>query len=107
MIPAAPLAALTTTATTTARCCPFSCLAGFERADPHRACVLHRQRVRLLAPLEGQLSPEHYPGLSRSISLELGNVSREVADIKAAAGREQSKVLRLLHVCQLKSADPC
>jgi hypothetical protein len=70
-------------------CC--RCLAGFE-SDPHKRCVMHRARAKLLQPLEGQLSPTHYPGLSRSISLELGNISREVADIKAAAGREPDKV---------------
>lgn len=67
------------------------CLAGFE-ADPHKRCVMHRARTKLLAPLEGQLSPTHYPGLSRSISLELGNTFREIADIKGAAGREPDKV---------------
>lgn len=53
---------------------------------------MHRARTKLLAPLEGQLSPTHYPGLSRSISLELGNTFREIADIKGAAGREPEKV---------------
>lgn len=67
------------------------CLAGFE-AQPHKRCVLHRNRAKLLQGLEGQLSPTHYPGLSRSISLELGNIYREIGDIKAAAGREPDKV---------------
>jgi hypothetical protein len=53
---------------------------------------MHRSRAKLLQPLEGQLSQQHYPGLSRSISLELGNIFREVGDIKAAAGREPDKV---------------
>lgn len=67
------------------------CLAGFE-SDPHKRCVMHRSRTKLLQPLEGQLSTTHYPGLSRSISLELGNIFREIADIKGAAGREGDKV---------------
>jgi hypothetical protein len=54
--------------------------------------VLHRHRAKLLGPLEGQLSPTHYPGLSRSISLELGNIFRDIADIKAGAGRQPDKV---------------
>jgi hypothetical protein len=53
---------------------------------------MHRTRSKLLQPLEGQLSITHYPGLSRSISLELGNIFREIADIKAAASREPDKV---------------
>lgn len=53
---------------------------------------MHRSRTKLLQPLEGQLSITHYPGLSRSISLELGNIFREIADIKSAAGREPDKV---------------
>jgi hypothetical protein len=53
---------------------------------------MHRSRTKLLQPLEGQLSTTHYPGLSRSISLELGNIFREIADIKGAAGREGAKV---------------
>ncbi|KAF6260962.1 KIF-1 binding protein [Scenedesmus sp. NREL 46B-D3] len=69
----------------------YRCLAGFE-ADPHKRCVLHRSRAKLLQPLEGQLSQQHYPGLARSISLELGNVFREIGDIKTAAGREPDKV---------------
>jgi hypothetical protein len=67
------------------------CLAGFE-TDVHKRCVMHRSRAKLLQPLEGQLSQQHYPGLSRSISLELGNIFREIGDIKAAAGREPDKV---------------
>ncbi|WIA28810.1 hypothetical protein OEZ86_011339 [Tetradesmus obliquus] len=69
----------------------YRCLAGFE-ADAHKRCVMHRSRAKLLQPLEGQLSQQHYPGLSRSISLELGNIFREIGDIKAAAGREPDKV---------------
>jgi hypothetical protein len=57
---------------------------------------MHRTRTKLLQPLEGQLSTTHYPGLSRSISLELGNIFREIADIKAAASREPDKVGLLL-----------
>jgi hypothetical protein len=72
------------------------CLAGFE-VDPHKRCVMHRSRAKLLQPLEGQLSQQHYPGLSRSISLELGNIFREVGDIKAAAGREPDKVRGVGH----------
>jgi hypothetical protein len=53
---------------------------------------MHRSRTKLLQALEGQLSTTHYPGLSRSISLELGNIFREIADIKGAAGREGDKV---------------
>lgn len=53
---------------------------------------MHRNRAKLLQGLEGQLSHAHYPGLSRSISLELGNIYREIADIKASAGREPDKV---------------
>lgn len=80
-----------------ARCTPVAaaagprCLAGFE-SDPHKRCVMHRSRAKLLAPLEGGLSPTHYPGLSRSISLELGHIFREIGDIKAAAARQQDKV---------------
>jgi hypothetical protein len=59
---------------------------------------MHRSRAKLLQPLEGQLSQQHYPGLSRSISLELGNIFREIGDIKAAAGREPDKV---------RAAGPC
>jgi hypothetical protein len=56
---------------------------------------MHRQRSKLLQPLEGELSPQHYSGLSRSISLELGNIFREIADIKATCGREPGKVSTL------------
>eukprot|EP00878_Enallax_costatus_P016466 GHUV01017272.1.p1 GENE.GHUV01017272.1~~GHUV01017272.1.p1 ORF type:complete len:553 (+),score=189.00 GHUV01017272.1:136-1794(+) len=69
----------------------YRCLAGFE-SDPHKRCVMHRNRAKLLQDLEGELSPTHYPGLSRSISLELGNIYREIGDIKAAAGRQPDKV---------------
>eukprot|EP00775_Hariotina_reticulata_P006308 gene6308-6543_t len=73
----------------------YRCLAGFE-ADAHKRCVMHRQRSKLLQPLEGELSPQHYSGLSRSISLELGNIFREIADVKAACGRAPSKVASAL-----------
>jgi hypothetical protein len=74
-------------------------LAGFE-ADPHRACVTHRHRSKLLAPLEGQLSPVHFLGLVRSLHLELGNVARTIHEIKEAAGWPAAKVSRRLSVSQ-------
>eukprot|EP00198_Chlamydomonas_reinhardtii_P008976 XP_001698313.1 predicted protein [Chlamydomonas reinhardtii] len=55
------------------------CLAGFE-ADPGRAAAMHRCRAQLLEPLSGGLNPDHYPGLSRSIDLELAHIYREVSD---------------------------
>lgn len=81
---------------------PCRCLAGFE-PNPHKRCVMHRKRAKLLQGLEGQLSPAHYPGLSRSISLELGNIFREISDIKAAAGREPDKVGHLYLCVQAPS----
>ncbi len=68
------------------------CLAGFE-PDPGRAAAMHRCRVQLLEGLSGALNPQHYPGLSRSIDLELAHVWREVADIREAqGGAQQAKV---------------
>jgi hypothetical protein len=55
---------------------------------------MHRSRARLLEPLEGQLSAEHYPGLVRSVALELGAAARRVAEIKEGSGREAGKVRR-------------
>jgi hypothetical protein len=66
-------------------------LAGFE-PDPHRACVTHRHRAKLLGPLEGQLSLVHFLGLVRSLHLELGNVARSIHEIKEAAGWPAAKV---------------
>ena len=57
------------------------CLAGFE-ADPGRAAAMHRCRAQLLEPLSGGLNPDHYPGLSRSIDLELAHIYREVSDVR-------------------------
>ncbi len=37
---------------------------------------MHKKRAKLLQPLEGSLSPQHFPGLRASISLELGNIHR-------------------------------
>ncbi|KAG2449609.1 hypothetical protein HYH02_005142 [Chlamydomonas schloesseri] len=59
----------------------YRCLAGFE-ADPGRAAAMHRCRAQLLEPLSGGLNPDHYPGLSRSIDLELAHVYREISDVR-------------------------
>ncbi|KAG2428764.1 hypothetical protein HXX76_011465 [Chlamydomonas incerta] len=59
----------------------YRCLAGFE-ADPGRAAAMQRCRAQLLEPLSGGLNPEHYPGLSRSIDLELAHVYREISDVR-------------------------
>ena len=69
----------------------FRILAAFD-GDPHRSCVMHKTRARLLLPLDGALSYQHYPGLVRSISLELGNIYREVHEIKESAGWPAAKV---------------
>jgi hypothetical protein len=53
---------------------------------------MHRSRARLLEPLVGQLSAEHYLGLVRSVALELGHAYRRVAEVKEASGREADKV---------------
>jgi hypothetical protein len=53
---------------------------------------MHKTRARLLLPLDGALSYQHYPGLVRSISLELGNIYREVHEIKESAGWPAAKV---------------
>lgn len=59
---------------------------------------MHKSRVKYLAPLEGQLSPAHFLGLSRSVSLELGNIHREMMEIKEGADRNDPKVLRVASI---------
>jgi hypothetical protein len=71
--------------------CARRCLAGFEQ-DAHRACVMHRSRAKALEPLCGQLNAQHFLGLVRSISLELGHVYRRLAEIREVSGREGGKV---------------
>jgi KIF-1 binding protein C terminal len=57
-------------------------LAMFE-TDPHRACIMHRQRIKLFAAVEGgQLSYQHFEGLVKSIALEQANASRQIWSIK-------------------------
>ncbi|GLI71316.1 hypothetical protein VaNZ11_016475, partial [Volvox africanus] len=69
----------------------YRCLAGFE-ADPARAAAMHRCRAQLLEPLSGALNPDHYPGLSRSIDLELAHVYREISDVRELQGGAAAKV---------------
>ncbi|GIL62529.1 hypothetical protein Vafri_16742, partial [Volvox africanus] len=69
----------------------YRCLAGFE-ADPARAAAMHRCRAQLLEPLSGALNPDHYPGLSRSIDLELAHVYREISDVRELQGGPAAKV---------------
>jgi hypothetical protein len=67
------------------------CLAGFE-ADPNRAAAMHRCRAQLLEPLSGALNPDHYPGLSRSIDLEVAHIFREISDIRELQPGQAAKV---------------
>ncbi len=53
---------------------------------------MHKRRTKGLLPLEGALSVEHFPGLARSVSLELGNIFREIQEIKEDAGSDANKV---------------
>ncbi|GIM16325.1 hypothetical protein Vretimale_18959, partial [Volvox reticuliferus] len=69
----------------------YRCLAGFE-AGPTRAAAMHRCRAQLLEPLSGALNPDHYPGLSRSIDLELAHVYREISDVRELQGGPPAKV---------------
>ena len=77
--------------------CP-RCLAAFE-PDPHRSSVMHKCRAKLLEPLSGLLNTHHFPGLSRSIDLEVAHVYREIVDIKDGAGRKDAKVRGCGCVC--------
>ncbi|GFR52201.1 hypothetical protein Agub_g14740, partial [Astrephomene gubernaculifera] len=71
----------------------YRCLAGFE-ADLPRCAAMHRCRAQLLEPLSGgALNPAFYPGLARSVELELAHVWREVADLREAQGGQGSKVV--------------
>eukprot|EP00201_Polytomella_parva_P023168 CAMPEP_0175042616 /NCGR_PEP_ID=MMETSP0052_2-20121109/2680_1 /TAXON_ID=51329 ORGANISM="Polytomella parva, Strain SAG 63-3" /NCGR_SAMPLE_ID=MMETSP0052_2 /ASSEMBLY_ACC=CAM_ASM_000194 /LENGTH=312 /DNA_ID=CAMNT_0016305483 /DNA_START=219 /DNA_END=1157 /DNA_ORIENTATION=+ len=55
----------------------YRSLAGFE-PDSARRAAMNLQRIKLLAPLSGDLSPDHYLGLIRSIDLEVANAYRDV-----------------------------
>ncbi|KAG2493223.1 hypothetical protein HYH03_008639 [Edaphochlamys debaryana] len=68
----------------------YRCLAGFE-PDPSRVAAMHRCRAQLLEPLSGGLNPTHYPGLSRSIDLELAHVYREISDVREEQGGQKAK----------------
>lgn len=67
------------------------CLADFE-PDLHRKAVMHKCRAKPLEPLEGELNTQHFMGLTRSISLELGNIHREIMEIKELEDRNSPKV---------------
>ncbi|MEW5303813.1 MAG: hypothetical protein WDW36_006468 [Sanguina aurantia] len=69
----------------------YRCLAAFE-PDVHRRCVMHKARANILAPLHKQLNPQYYLGTSRSVDLELGNIYREILDLKDGAGWAPGKV---------------
>lgn len=70
----------------------YRCLAGFE-SDPHRKCVMHKHRAKLLEPLlAAGLNAQHYLGQIRSLNLELGNIYRTIMEIKDREGREADKV---------------
>ncbi|KXZ47726.1 hypothetical protein GPECTOR_33g608 [Gonium pectorale] len=68
----------------------YRCLASFE-SDPSRVAAMQRCRCQLLEPLSGQLNPQFYPGLSRSIDLELAHVYREVSDVRERQGGQAAK----------------
>lgn len=53
---------------------------------------MHKARANILEPLHKQLNPQYYLGTSRSIDLELGNIYREILDLKDGAGWAPSKV---------------
>lgn len=58
----------------------YRCLAGFETAASRRL-AMQKQRAALISPLQGQLNPQYYLGLSRSVDLELAHVQREMLEI--------------------------
>jgi KIF-1 binding protein C terminal len=67
-------------------------LALFEK-DAHRASVMHRQRIKQFAALEGDaLSYQHFEGLVKSIALEQANAARQIWAIKDGNGWPQPKV---------------
>jgi hypothetical protein len=70
---------------------PPRCLAAFE-TDVKRRRLMHNQRTVRLQPLHGALNVEFFLGLVRSISLELGNISREVMELEEEEGRPANKV---------------
>lgn len=53
---------------------------------------MHKARANILEPLHKQLNPQYYLGTSRSIDLELGNIYREILDLKDGARWAPSKV---------------
>lgn len=50
-------------------------------------------RMTRLEPLYGALSHDYYLGLSRSISLELANICREMMDLEEIEERPAAKVV--------------
>lgn len=75
-------------------CNLYRCLAGFE-ADSHRRCAMHKQRIKQLEPLCGQLNEDVYQGLVRSINLELGAAYRDMMEIKEQERGQPDKVAKL------------
>jgi len=69
----------------------YRCLAGFE-PDMHRRVLMHKQRASRLEPLHGALNPEFFLGLVRSVDLELGNVYREIMELREEEGQGPAKV---------------
>jgi hypothetical protein len=64
----------------------------FEQ-EPHRACVMHRQRIKQFAMVEGdQLNYQHYEGLVKSIALEVSNAAKQIWTIKEANKWPKAKV---------------
>eukprot|EP00798_Chlamydomonas_sp_ICE-L_P016054 gene16054-22191_t len=81
----------------------YRCLAGFE-SDTHRQVLMHKQRAKLLEPVYRSLNQEYFMTQVRSMTLELGNIYREIMEVKegsekrekvSPAGRSAAKFYRL------------
>ena len=54
--------------------------------------IMMIRRMTRLEPLHGALSHDYYLGLSRSVSLELANICREMMDLEELEKRSAAKV---------------
>ncbi|GBF96710.1 hypothetical protein Rsub_09452 [Raphidocelis subcapitata] len=63
----------------------YRLLADFD-GDPRRRAATQLSRTRVMGPLVGAFSAEHYPGLSKSVVLENANAWREVAAAREDSG---------------------
>ncbi|CAG9461168.1 unnamed protein product [Pedinophyceae sp. YPF-701] len=64
----------------------YRCLSRYEE-DPKRRAAMHGMRAKVLAPLcDGNMNPQHFLGIIKSVHLECASALRDQSDIKAQVG---------------------